>query len=129
MTECASIDHPCFLTLGEFWTAGINRWFSSISSWLRGRLQQEPDFLGSQRCAECHVSQHNAWRASQHAHAMAHADATTVLVNFDAQTFVYSGITMYFNQRNGRFFVTTDAPDGEKAEFEVLYTFGLEPLQ
>ena len=39
MTECASIDHPCFLTLGEFWTAGINRWFSRISSWLRGRLQ------------------------------------------------------------------------------------------
>ena len=31
--------------------------------------------------------------------------------------------------RDGRFFVNTEGPDGELADFELAYTFGVDPLQ
>jgi hypothetical protein len=31
--------------------------------------------------------------------------------------------------RDGRFFVNTDGPDGRLADFEIRDTFGVEPLQ
>jgi tetratricopeptide (TPR) repeat protein len=86
-------------------------------------------FVGSQSCAGCHAVEHSAWQGSQHAHAMAHAGTETVLGNFSDQTFEYAGVRSLFRQREGRYFVTTDGPDGALAEFEVLYTFGLNPLQ
>lgn len=87
------------------------------------------EFVGSQTCASCHTEQHSAWQASQHAHAMAHASVETVLGDFNDQHFDYAGVRSRFSQRDGRFFVNTDGPDGSLSEFEVLYTFGLEPLQ
>jgi tetratricopeptide (TPR) repeat protein len=86
-------------------------------------------FVGSQSCAGCHTAEHGAWQGSQHAHAMAHAGPDTVLGNFSDQSFEYAGIRSRFSQRDGRYLVTTDGPDGALSEFEVLYTFGLAPLQ
>ena len=39
------------------------------------------------------------------------------------------GVTSSFFRRDGKFFVRTDGPDGKLADFEVKYTFGVEPLQ
>lgn len=93
------------------------------------RHQPPAQFTGSASCAGCHAEQHQAWRDSQHAHAMAHASAETVLADFNDTHFEYAGIVSRFQQRNGRYFVTTDGPDGQLTEYEVLYTFGLDPLQ
>ena len=41
----------------------------------------------------------------------------------------YAGVTTRFFQRDGKYFVRTDGPDGKLADFEVKYTFGVEPLQ
>ena len=92
-------------------------------------LEATARFVGSQACAGCHSTEHSAWQTSQHAHAMAHAGPDTVLGNFADQTFEYAGTGSRFSQRDGRYFVTTDGPDGTLTEFEVLYTFGIEPLQ
>ena len=34
-----------------------------------------------------------------------------------------------FFRRDGKFFIRTDGPDGQLADFEVKYTFGIAPLQ
>lgn len=86
-------------------------------------------FVGSARCADCHADEHAAWQGSQHAKAMQHANMGTVLGNFDDSTFRYANVTTTFFRREDKFFVRTDGPDGALADFEVKYTFGVEPLQ
>ena len=92
-------------------------------------VQESAHFIGSERCAGCHAEQYDAWRQSQHHHAMAHATTESVLADFADTQFEYAGIVYRFTQRDGHFFVTTDGPDGDLVEYEVLYTFGLDPLQ
>ena len=86
-------------------------------------------FVGSQRCVGCHAREHADWSASQHKAAMAEATEATVLGNFDGATFSNNGIDSSFFKRDGKFWVRTDGPDGQMADFEIRYTFGVEPLQ
>ena len=60
---------------------------------------------------------------------MQHATAETVRGDFNDAKFTYQGVTSNFFKRDGKFFVRTDGPDGKLADFEVRYTFGVEPLQ
>ena len=60
---------------------------------------------------------------------MQHATAETVRGDFNDAKFTFDGVTSSFFRRDGKFFVRTDGPDGKLADFEVKYTFGLEPLQ
>ena len=53
----------------------------------------------------------------------------TVLGDFRNAKFAYAGTTSNFFTRDGRYFVRTDGPDGKLADFEIRYTFGVEPLQ
>lgn len=94
-----------------------------------GMSSPPAEFTGSNSCVGCHADQHLAWRESQHAHAMAHATPDSVLANFNDTHFDYAGIRSQFRQEGDLFFVTTDGPDGELTEYEVLYTFGVDPLQ
>ena len=57
------------------------------------------------------------------------ATASTVLGDFADATFVYNGTTTRFFRRGAGYFVSTDGPDGEPAEYAVEYVFGVAPLQ
>jgi Tfp pilus assembly protein PilF len=86
-------------------------------------------FVGAGACAGCHGRENAAWQNSQHAKAMQHATLDTVLGDFNNIRFTYDGIVSTFFRRDGKFFVNTDGADGRLADFEILYTFGLYPLQ
>jgi predicted CXXCH cytochrome family protein len=88
-----------------------------------------PRFVGSQTCADCHRAEANLWRASQHEHAMGHATPQSVLGDFNDTTFNYNGVDSRFFRKDTKYFVETDGPDGKLAEFEIKYTFGIDPLQ
>jgi Tfp pilus assembly protein PilF len=60
---------------------------------------------------------------------MQEATAQTVLGNFQQAQFTYFGVTSTFYQRDGKFMVRTDGPDGELHDYEIAYTFGVYPLQ
>ena len=60
---------------------------------------------------------------------MQHATAETVRGDFNDAKLIFDGVTSSFFKRDGKYFVRTDGPDGKLADFEVKYTFGLEPLQ
>jgi predicted CXXCH cytochrome family protein len=86
-------------------------------------------FVGSEACANCHQKEVALWKESQHKHAMQHANAATVLGNFENSSFDYYGVHSRFFKEGSRFFVETDGPDGKLATFEIKYTFGIDPLQ
>src|SRR5271165_472572 len=75
----------------------------------------EAHFVGSEACAGCHANAFAAWKGSQHAHAMQHATAETVLGNFADARFQYAGIESTFFRRAGKYFVHTDGADGKLA--------------
>jgi Tfp pilus assembly protein PilF len=86
-------------------------------------------YVGAQVCAGCHGLEYEAWKGSQHALAMQHANGQTVLGNFNDAKFAYEGITSKFFKRDGKFYVNTDGPDGKLQDYEIKYTFGVTPLQ
>ncbi len=86
-------------------------------------------YVDNATCAECHREAFDAWMGSHHDLAMAEATAESVRGDFDDATFTHFGVTSRFFTRDGRFFVTTEGSDGELADFELRYTFGVEPLQ
>ena len=87
------------------------------------------EFSGSASCQACHAKEYIAWTSSQHARAMQHATADTVRGDFNDAKFTFDRVTSSFFKRDGKFYVRTDGPDGKLADFEVKYTFGVEPLQ
>ena len=86
-------------------------------------------YVGGVACAECHRPEYDAWTGSDHDLAMSVADENTVLGNFDDASHTWFGVTSTFFRRDGKFFVRTDGPDGELADYEIAYTFGVHPLQ
>jgi tetratricopeptide (TPR) repeat protein len=86
-------------------------------------------FVGGETCRSCHEQAFDSWRGSHHDLAMAVASDETVLGDFDDAVFEGSDITARFYRRDGKHFVETQGPDGRPAEFEIAYTFGVEPLQ
>lgn len=86
-------------------------------------------WVGAATCAACHSKEYQAWQASHHALAMQPANDKSVQGNFNRARYSYAGVTSTFFRRNGKFYVNTDGPDGRLADFELLYTFGVTPLQ
>jgi tetratricopeptide (TPR) repeat protein len=88
-----------------------------------------PAFVHEAACAGCHAAEVKAWQGSDHDLAMHEATEATVLGDFSGTAFTYHGVKSRFFTRNSKFYVNTDGPDGKRADFEVKYTFGLDPLQ
>ena len=86
-------------------------------------------FVGAASCVECHEKEHSDWEKSHHHAAMLVADEKTVLGDFDDATFEHFGHTWRFFRKDGGFFVNAEDADGTRKDFEVAYTFGIEPLQ
>ena len=86
-------------------------------------------YVGSLTCVQCHPREHKEWQTSQHAAAMQETNDKTVLGRFDGSTFSHGGVTSTFFKKDDRFWVNTAGADGQPADFEVSYTFGLFPLQ
>lgn len=92
-------------------------------------LDAPAQFMGSSTCAACHSQQYADWESSHHSLAMQEAGEGTVLGDFGGATFDYAGITSTFFRRDGEFMVRTDGPGGELEDYQVAYTFGVDPLQ
>ncbi len=96
----------------------------------RGPTEAVPaEFVGREQCISCHEQAYEAWRGSDHDHAMTVASDSTVRGDFDDAVFVYRGDTTRFYRRDGKYYVHAEGPDGVFAEFEITHTFGWEPLQ
>lgn len=86
-------------------------------------------FVGSERCSDCHQTEHRLWRDSHHDLAMQEPAGDTVLGDFDGATFTRRGVTTTFSRDGDNFIVRTAGEDGTLQDFPVSYVFGIEPLQ
>ncbi len=86
-------------------------------------------FVANQVCAECHDQEFAEWQGSHHDRAMQPANGKTVLGDFSGAEVTYFGVRSRFFRRGDGFFVETQGPDTQPAEYEIRYTFGVEPLQ
>ena len=86
---------------------------------------EKPQYVGSAACANCHQPQHEAWQASHHQLAMTEPTDASVVADFDGTAFERTT----FQKVEDRWVVHTDAADGQLSDFDVRYTFGIEPLQ
>lgn len=88
-----------------------------------------PTWVGRDSCASCHQQQVELFTGSHHDKAMDLAADDTVLADFNDQTLEHYGITSRMFRDGDKFMVHTEGPGGEMQDFEVKYTFGVEPLQ
>ncbi|MCB4358844.1 tetratricopeptide repeat protein [Quatrionicoccus australiensis] len=88
-----------------------------------------PGYIGNPACAACHAEAARAWQGSHHAHSMQPATPQSVLGDFADASFEQHGQRSRFFRRGGKFWVNTQGPDGRVQDFEIRYTFGIEPLQ
>lgn len=109
---------PCFLVV-----IGLAFAFNSVQA------EDAEGFIGSQVCAGCHEQAYQNWLGSHHDLAMQAATVQTVLGDFDDREFTHFGNTSTFYRDGERFMVRTDGADGHMQDFEISYTFGVEPLQ
>lgn len=86
-------------------------------------------FVGTVACRDCHQAVFDEWSGSDHDLAMDVATEATVLGDFGDAEVTEHGMTSRFYRRGGRFFVWTEGPAGDMAEFEVTHVFGHDPLQ
>ncbi|WP_373506471.1 tetratricopeptide repeat protein [Thiocapsa sp.] len=86
-------------------------------------------YVGAAVCAECHQTEFDLWKGSDHDLAMTQATPDTVLGNFDDAEIEVHGVKSRFFRRDGGYVVQTDGPDGELRDYPIRYTFGWSPLQ
>jgi predicted CXXCH cytochrome family protein len=88
-----------------------------------------PGLVDNATCLQCHQAAAKAWAQSHHAKAMAKATPETVLGDFAGVDFEHKRAISRFFRKQDRYFVRTQGADGEPADFEIAYTFGVDPLQ
>jgi tetratricopeptide (TPR) repeat protein len=86
-------------------------------------------YVGRQSCADCHQPQAHRFLGSYHNKAMDHATSATVLGDFSGVELEHHGIVSRMFRRDEQFWIHTEGPDGEMADFEVKFVFGVSPLQ
>jgi Tfp pilus assembly protein PilF len=99
-------------------------------TWLwPARAQEAATFVGAKVCTSCHAAQAELWKASHHARAMQEATPQTVLGDFNGARVTQSGVPTTFTRAGDRFMVRTEGADGYPHDYDVAYTFGVDPLQ
>lgn len=93
------------------------------------KTSKTASYVGAKVCKTCHENEFVAWSGSHHNLAMQEATAASVLGNFADTSFRHRGVESRFFRRGERFMVRTDGPDGNLADYEIAYTFGVYPLQ
>lgn len=86
-------------------------------------------YVGSQKCKECHADQFQQWEGSHHDKSMQKAARENILAPFKGEVFKSQGVTSTFFQKEGKFYANTEGRDGKNHDYEIIYTFGLTPLQ
>ncbi|NJB81266.1 tetratricopeptide repeat protein [Wenyingzhuangia aestuarii] len=86
-------------------------------------------YVGSQKCKECHADQFQEWEGSHHDKSMQKASRESIIAPFKGEVFKSQGVTSTFFQKDGKFYANTEGRDGKNHDFQIIYTFGLTPLQ
>jgi hypothetical protein len=115
------------------WIAGVlmvaGMAYAAADWWIGVPADVQASYAGRQSCVQCHQPEAERYTGSYHDKAMDLATDETVLGDFDDATLEHHGVTSRMFRRDGKFWINTEGPDGENADFEIKYVFGVAPLQ
>jgi len=101
-----------------------------LADWYSAKpLDTEARYIGRESCVQCHQKEAALFHGSDHDLAMGIATEASVLGDFNNATLEHFGIESRMYRDGQRFMVHTEGPDGEMADFEVKWVFGVRPLQ
>ena len=129
----SNITFRLFLIIGSLWLVIIS--YQSCQPETKEVVETSSttgihsQFIGTSQCAGCHEGEFNLWKNSHHDLAMKEATAESVKGDFNNTEFEAQGVSSRFYKKDNRYFVETEGFDGEYGDFEITYTFGIEPLQ
>lgn len=83
------------------------------------------EYVGSDKCIDCHNTEYAEWKGSHHEMAMKHATQESVQGDFN--DFIF-GPNRFF-KKGKDFWVNIKGPKGKFSDYQIKYTFGFEPLQ
>ena len=89
---------------------------------------QKANAISNQQCISCHEQSQHDWQQSDHSKAMALADGTTVLADFDNKQVEHYGQKANFFIKDNRYQVIISYDD-KTDTYPIKYTFGHFPLQ
>jgi predicted CXXCH cytochrome family protein len=95
----------------------------------RAQAGDAAKYIGAEVCAGCHQKETERWKTSHHALAMQKVTPATVLGDFSGVSVENFGVISTFSRIDDKFMVRTDGPDGKLHDYEIAYTFGIDPLQ
>jgi len=104
--------------------AGVSCLFLPVAS-----LAQEPAYVGSSACTECHVDAASAWSGSHHALAWTEPSPDTVIADFDGTSFRHDGMSVQFSIDGDQYRAAVTEKDGVTTEYPVHSVVGIAPLQ
>lgn len=104
----------------------INFFSVSVQAVTHDFQKEKP--VSNQQCVNCHQQAQHDWQLSDHAKAMAIADKTTVLADFDNKQVEHYGQKATFFVKDSRYKVTISY-DKQVDTYPVKFTFGHFPLQ
>ncbi len=116
-----------FVAAGVFFVLG--RRDGDTRDAARSAAREYPEFVTGTVCAECHARETEQWLGSDHDLAMRVADAGTVIGDFDNAEFAGDDGVTTFYRRDDRYYIEAPGSNGTRDEYEVRYTFGVDPLQ
>jgi formate-dependent nitrite reductase cytochrome c552 subunit len=101
-----------------------------------------PEYVGSLECKNCHLREYDAWKSTLHSKAMQLPDQLSVMGDFEINnrltvtTSAETGkipqgeeLTITMLSKRGKYIVNTIGPDGEFHDYEVSHTFGINSKQ
>ncbi len=89
----------------------------------------ESTYVGRQSCIQCHTVQARQWLGSHHDSAMDVVSHQSVLGDFEDAELTHHGVASRFFRQGDKYLVNTEGREGRMSDFEIKYTFGVEPLQ
>src|SRR5690554_3631056 len=96
---------------------------------------KQPSFVGGKNCVVCHQAEATLWQSSHHDLAMQTANKSSVLGDFNNTKFYQTNaegnkqLLAHFFKKSNQFWIEAQGADGLMHKYQVLYTFGVYPLQ
>ena len=86
-------------------------------------------YVGSEQCQNCHQTEQQQWRGSDHHQAMKLATSENIVGNFSAPPLKHHQQKTTFNTVDGQYHIQTDQDTPTASDLTLQYTFGVFPLQ
>ena len=101
----------------------------------------EPEYVGADKCKDCHWREHDSWKHTLHSKFMMEANEFTVMGDFErdntltvkvtnkAPRMAREESTSTMSKKDGKYYVNTIGPDWEFHDYEIKYVIGVNREQ